>query len=42
MGIDPGPGFRNGLAETFAIAPDDDELDAQWDLMRARRTATRC
>ncbi len=33
MGIDPGPGFRNGLAETFAIAPDDDELDAQWDLM---------
>jgi pimeloyl-ACP methyl ester carboxylesterase len=33
IGIEPGPAFLRGLAETFAIAPSQDELDAQWDLM---------
>jgi pimeloyl-ACP methyl ester carboxylesterase len=33
LGIEPGPSFRRGLAETFAIAPSDAELDAQWELM---------
>jgi pimeloyl-ACP methyl ester carboxylesterase len=33
LGIDPGPGFRAGLAQTFAVAPSESELDAQWDLM---------
>jgi pimeloyl-ACP methyl ester carboxylesterase len=33
IGIDPGPAFLRGLAETFAIVPTQDELDAQWALM---------
>ncbi len=33
IGIEPGPGFRAGLAQTFAIGPTDAEMDAQWDLM---------
>lgn len=33
IGIDPESTFLRGLADTFAIAPTQDELDAQWDLM---------
>jgi pimeloyl-ACP methyl ester carboxylesterase len=33
IGIEPGPAFLRGLAETFAVAPSPEELDAQWALM---------
>jgi pimeloyl-ACP methyl ester carboxylesterase len=33
LGVEPGPSFLRGLAETFAIAPSESELDAQWELM---------
>jgi pimeloyl-ACP methyl ester carboxylesterase len=40
LGIEPGPSFRRGLAETFAITPSEAELDAQWDLMERARGYT--
>lgn len=41
LGIDPAPSFRAGLAETFAVAPTEAELDAQWDLMARSEGHTR-
>jgi len=40
IGVDPQTGFLRGLAETFAVAPDQDELDAQWELMARDRGHT--
>ena len=40
LGVEPGPSFLRGLAETFAIAPSQDELDAQWELMARERGYT--
>ena len=40
LGLDPEPGFKAGLAETFAVAPDPVELDAQWLLLSRERGHT--
>jgi pimeloyl-ACP methyl ester carboxylesterase len=42
VGADEGVAFRGGLAGTFAAdrQPDDDELDAQWALMRREQGAS--
>jgi pimeloyl-ACP methyl ester carboxylesterase len=40
LGIDPGVTFRGGLAETFATAPTEAEMDAQWELMARERGHT--
>jgi pimeloyl-ACP methyl ester carboxylesterase len=32
LGIDPEPGFKAGLAGTFAVPATDEEMDAQWEL----------
>jgi pimeloyl-ACP methyl ester carboxylesterase len=40
LGVEPGPAFLRGIAETFAIAPSQEELDAQWTLMARDRGHT--
>src|SRR4051812_36394521 len=40
LGLDPEPGFKSGLGETFAIKPDPIELDAQWLLLSRARGHT--
>ena len=40
LGLDPEPGFKAGLGETFAVTPDPVELDAQWLLLSRDRGHT--